>query len=109
MAKLSLYSSTNGLSSDLLIVHSPLFFGKINKVKCLPVQGPVVRRPISANPGLNFNLGFFLFCLKAFYRIIFPIVFRASSIQIVDKKNYTEFAFKAFISEFKFHINPGLS
>ena len=25
-------------------------------------QGPVVRRPISANPGLNFNPGFFFFC-----------------------------------------------
>ena len=23
-------------------------------------QGPVVRRPISANPGLDFNLGFFI-------------------------------------------------
>ena len=64
---------------------------------------------ISANPGLNFNMGVFFFCLKAFYRKIFPIVFRASSIQIVDKKSETEFPFKAIISEFKFHTNPGLS
>ena len=30
------------------------------------VLGPVVQRPISAKAGLNFNLGFFFFCLKAF-------------------------------------------
>ena len=30
------------------------------------LQGPVVQRPISANPGLNLNLGFFFFCSKAF-------------------------------------------
>ena len=30
-------------------------------------QGPVVRRPISANPGLNFNPGLFFFLSKAFF------------------------------------------
>ena len=30
------------------------------------LQGPVVRKLISANPGLNFNLGFFFFCSKRF-------------------------------------------
>ena len=49
--------------------------------------GPVVRRPISANPWLNFNAGFFSFCSKAFSRIIFSILFRASNHQIVGKKN----------------------
>ena len=29
-------------------------------------QSPVVRRPISANPSLHFNLGFFFFCSKVF-------------------------------------------
>ena len=33
--------------------------------------GPVVWRPISANPGLNFNPRFFVFCSKAFSQIIF--------------------------------------
>ena len=33
--------------------------------------GPVVRTPISANPGLNFFSFFFFFCLNAFSRIIF--------------------------------------
>ena len=55
-------------------------------------QGPVVRRSISANPGLNFNLGFFFFCSIAFSWIIF-YSFRASNHQIVGKKNKTEFAF----------------
>ena len=73
----------------------------------LTVQGPVVRRPITANPGLNFNLGFFVFCSKAFSRKIFSILFRASL--IVDRKNKTEFAFHPFISELKFRTNPGLS
>ena len=39
------------------------------------ILGLIVRRSISADPGLNFNLGFFFFCLKAFYRIIFSLLF----------------------------------
>ena len=38
------------------------------------VQGPVVRTPVGANPGLNFNLGFFIFLSKALSRI-FPLFF----------------------------------
>ena len=49
--------------------------------------GPVVRRPISANPGLNFNPGFLFFCSKEFSWIIFSILFRASNNKIVDEKN----------------------
>ena len=49
--------------------------------------GPVVRRPISASPGVKFNLGFFFLCVKAFSRIIFFAIFRASNHQLVDKKN----------------------
>ena len=37
------------------------------------LQSPVVRTPVSANPGLNFNLGFFFFLSKAFSWIIFSI------------------------------------
>ena len=44
--------------------------------------GPVVRRPISANPGLNFNLGFFVFCSKAFSRIIFSLLFKHPIIKL---------------------------
>ena len=66
-------------------------------------QGPVVRTPVSANPELNFNPDFFFFLSKALSRIIFSFLFRASSHQIVGK----EFAFWAFISEFKSRTNPG--
>ena len=56
--------------------------------------GPVVRRALSDNPWLNFNPGF-SFVQK-------------SNHQIVDKKNYTEFAFYSFISEITFRHIPGL-
>ena len=49
--------------------------------------GPVVQRPISANRGLNFNPGFIFFCSKAFFRILFCILLRASNHQIVAKTN----------------------
>ena len=54
--------------------------------------GPVVRRSISANLGLNFNLGFFFLLSKS----IFPDNFlysRASNHQIIGKKNKSVFAF----------------
>ena len=50
---------------------------------------------------------FFFVCLTAFSRIIFSIPFGASSNQIVDKRNLTEFSFQAFITEFKFRSNLG--
>ena len=71
-------------------------------------QDPVVRRPISANPGLNFNLGFFFFCSKAFFRIIFSILFRAPNHQqCIGKKNKTEFAFKLSFLNSNFALTPG--
>ena len=45
---------------------------------------PVVRTPVSANPGLNFNPGFFFFLSKAQLRIIFSILFRVSNNRIVE-------------------------
>ena len=50
-------------------------------------QGPVVQKPISANPGVKFNPGFFFLYSKAFCRITFSVIFRASNHQIVDKKD----------------------
>ena len=41
--------------------------------------------------------------------MIFSTLFRVSNYQIVGKSNYTEFDFKALISELKFRTNPGLS
>ena len=36
---------------------------------------------------LALNPGFFFLCSKAFSRIIFSVIFRASNHQLVDKKN----------------------
>jgi len=84
------------------------------KLDFIIVQGPVVRRPISANRGLNFNLGFFFFCSKVFSGIIFSILFRASNHQIVGKKNKTDFLFKLSYLNSNFvltlgYLNPALN
>ena len=50
-------------------------------------QGPVVRTPVRANLRLNFNPGFFFLLSKALSRIIFFILFRVSSHQIVGREN----------------------
>ena len=72
--------------------------------------GPVVGSPISANPALKFNPGFFIptymFVQKPFSDN-FSRLFRASNHQIVDKTNETEFSIKALKSEIRFHTNPG--
>ena len=59
---------------------------KIDHVKII-VQGRVVQRPVSANPGLNFNPDLFFFSSKAFSQKIFSILLRVTNHQIVDKKN----------------------
>ena len=60
----------------------------------LPVLGLVVWRLISTNPELNVKwVSLFLI-----FKSIFPILFRTSSHQIVDKQNCLEF-----------HTDPGLS
>ena len=71
------------------------------------ILGPVFRKLISANPGLNFNLGFYTSLFDSLFGIIFS--FGASYHQIVDKKNSTEFSLKASRAEIRFHTNPGLS
>ena len=65
-----------------------IFISKLaDKICCIIVQGPVVRTPVSASPGLNFNPGFFFFLSKALYRIILSILFRVSNHQIEGKVN----------------------
>ena len=44
--------------------------------------GPVVRTPVSANPGLNFNQGFFFFSSKALSQMIFYIFLEYSIIKL---------------------------
>ena len=42
---------------------------------------------VSANPGLNFNPGSFIFLSKALFQVIFSFRFRVSNHQIVGKEN----------------------
>ena len=65
----------------------------ITGVKLTGNLAPVVQRRISTGKGLNFNLGFFFVCSKAFSQIIFSILCCASNQQIVGKTNKTECAF----------------
>ena len=99
----SVYERNLGSNQALSLTYVP------SGVIWVKVLGQVIRRPINANSGLNFNLRFFFFCSKVFSPTIFSILFRASNHQIVGKKNKTEFAFYAFLSEFKFRTNPRLS
>ena len=71
--------------------------------------GPFVRRPTSANSGVNCNPGFFIPSFKNLLETIFPILVRTSSDQIASKKIWTAFSFKAFRPEIKFQTNSGLS
>ena len=71
-------------------------------------QGPVLQRPISPSPGLNFNPGFYISPFKSRFGIILPIVLGAFNYQIVVKKKYTEFVLQTFRPEIKFHTNPWL-
>ena len=74
--------------------------------KCSTQLSPVVQRPISPNPELNFNSGFFISLSKSLLGKIFTINFRTSNDQIASKKIWTEFSLKAFRPEIKFHTNP---
>ena len=56
--------------------------------------GPVVRRPISANPGLNFNPGFVFFSSKAFFLDNFLYSFLGNPImKLKTKRIKLDFAF----------------
>ena len=64
-------------------------------------QGPAVRRRISANPGLNFNPGFYISLFKSRYGIIFPIPFNAFNHSIVPNKNGIHSNFLLNLSDLK--------
>ena len=51
-------------------------------------EGPVVRTPVSANPGLNFNPRFFLFIKSTFWDNFLSILFGVSKYQIVGKEDF---------------------
>ena len=60
------------------------------------VQGPVVRRPISTNSGVNFTPGFFIPLFKNLLETIFTILVRTSRDQIASKKIWTALSSQAF-------------
>ena len=66
------------------------------------IQGPVVRTPVTANLGLNFNPSFFFLLLKALSRIIFSIPFRVSTHQIEGNENYLSSNFALSLG----YLNP---
>ena len=77
-------------------------------------QGPVVRRLICTNQYIKFNPRFLFPLFKSLCGIILPILCGEFIPQIINKKNSTEFPFKAFRSETNFtltlgHFNPALN
>ena len=63
---------------------------------------PAVWEMISADPRLNFNLDLFFH-----FGIVLGVLFRTSNNHILDKKNLTEFSFKAIRSETDFTLTLG--
>ena len=78
------------------------------------ILGPVVRRLISAIPGLNFNLGLFFFSSKAFSRTIFSILFRVANPKLLTKRIKLNMLFKLSYLNSNFeltlgYLNPALN
>ena len=78
-------------------------------------QGHVVRRPINANPGLNFNPGLYFFCSKAFFRIKLSRFFlEYQIIKLWTKRIKLNFLFKLSYLSWNFaltlgYLNPALN
>ena len=76
---------------------------------------PVVQRPISTSPGLNFSSGFFFVCSKAFPKILFPQLFLEHSInKLYAKRIKLNVLFKLLYLHSNFaltlgYLNPGLN
>ena len=74
--------------------------------------GPVVRRPISANSGVNFNPDFFLFlCSKTFKRQFSIFALEHPAIKLQAKRFELHFLDLLKLSDQKstFRLTPGLS
>ena len=72
-------------------------------------KGPVVRKPISANPGLNFAQGFWFSCLKALLLLIISDSLKAAKAKLLCENNLLESASLWIKSDFKNRTNPGLA
>ena len=64
-----------------------LSYELINRVKIR--LGSVVRRPINTNPGLTFNLRFFIYQFKSIFKKKFPVFF-----QNIQSSNWSSKRFK---------------
>ena len=76
--------------------------------------GRVARRPVSANPGLNFNPGYFFFSSKAFSQKIYCILFRVFNHKIVENRIKLNLHFKLSYLNSNFvltlgNVNPALN
>ena len=90
------------LPTPLSQVRNNLLNLKKHQTCFLRALDPAVWKMISADPRLNFNLDlFFLF------GIVLGVLFRTSNNHILDKKNLTEFSFKAIRSETDFTLTLG--
>ena len=65
-------------------VGEEVFNVSVHEILC-SLQGSVVQRLISTNPGLNCNPAFFISLFKSILRKIFTILFRTSNDQIASK------------------------
>ena len=70
------------------------------------IQGPVVRRPVSANPWLNFNPLSFSFCVKAFPRIIALFFLEQPSTKLQTKRIKLNLLFN--FTQTLGYLNPAL-
>ena len=68
-----------------------------------------VRKPISANPGLNFAQGFRFSCLKALLLLIISDSLKAAKAKLLCENNLLESASLWIKSDFKNRTNPGLA
>ena len=74
-------------------VGEEVFNVSVHEILC-SLQGSVVQRLISTNPGLNCNPAFFISLFKSILGKIFTILFRTSNDQIASKNIWTEFLSK---------------
>ena len=78
------------------------------------LQGPVVKRPISSNPGLNFNPGFFFFCSKVFSQVISSLFLEHPIIKLLAERIKLNFLLKLSYLKSNFtltagYLNPALN
>ena len=69
--------------------------------------GPVVRTPVSDNPGLNFNPGYFFFLSKALSRIRFSAVLKYPIIKLQAKSIKLNLPFKLSYPSSNFALTLG--